>query len=181
MRRVAVFGNAGGGKSALARQLAALTGLPLHVVDKMQFKAGGGAVPHEEYLKAHADLLGREEWIIDGYGTTAAAFERFARADTLVYVDLPLATHYWFVTKRFFKGLFATPAGWPDNSPLWSSTMQSYKVIPLCHRHLTPKYRQFVAGAAATKRVHRLRSRGEIAAFLDAVSRETAGRSPADG
>jgi len=38
MKKVAVFGNAGGGKSALAQRLAELTGLPLYVVDMMQFK-----------------------------------------------------------------------------------------------------------------------------------------------
>jgi adenylate kinase family enzyme len=70
MRRVAVFGNAGGGKSTLARQLAGTTGLPLHVVDKLQFKNGGAAVPLQEYLKLHSDLLTRETWIIDGYGDT---------------------------------------------------------------------------------------------------------------
>jgi adenylate kinase family enzyme len=37
MRRVAIFGNAGGGKSTLARRLAELTKLPLYVVDMMQF------------------------------------------------------------------------------------------------------------------------------------------------
>jgi adenylate kinase family enzyme len=40
MRRVAIFGNAGGGKSTLARCLAELTHLPLYVVDMMQFRAG---------------------------------------------------------------------------------------------------------------------------------------------
>jgi hypothetical protein len=176
MRRVAVFGNAGGGKSTLARQFAELTHLPLHVLDKMQFRPGGEAVPQEEYIKAHADLIGRDEWIIDGYGTAATAFERFARADTLVYVDLPLFTHYWFVTKRLIKGLFTGPPGWPDNSPLWSSTMQSYKVIPLCHRGLTPKYRQLVADEANSKRIHHLKSRLDIAAFLAAVRQERVGR-----
>jgi hypothetical protein len=53
---------------------------------------------------------------------------------------------------------------------MWSSTLSSYRVVPLCHRHLTPKYRQLVAMAAATKRVHHLRSPGEIRAFLDAIS-----------
>src|SRR5437867_2558056 len=123
MKRVAVFGNAGGGKSTLARRLAELTGLPLHVVDLMQFRAGGAKVPHNEFLQAHADLLRRDEWIIDGFGNAAIAWERFAAADTLVYVDLPLMTHYSWVTKRFIKGLFANPKGWPDNSPLWSSTL----------------------------------------------------------
>jgi adenylate kinase family enzyme len=71
MKKVAVFGNAGGGKSALARRLADLTRLPLHVVDIIQFKAGGQAVPHDEYLKVHADLIQRDEWIIDGFGCVA--------------------------------------------------------------------------------------------------------------
>src|SRR5947199_339038 len=91
MKRIVVFGNAGGGKSRLARRLAALTGLPLYVIDKIQFREGGTAVLKDEFLTAHADLLRKDEWIIDGYGSTALAWERFARADTLVYIDLPLA------------------------------------------------------------------------------------------
>jgi len=174
MKRVAVFGNAGGGKSTLARRLAELTRLPLYTLDLMQFRAGGDVVPHEEYLQAHAELLRQDEWIIDGYGGIAPAWERFARADTLVHVDLPLVTHGWRVTKRLIKGLFAAPAGWPENSPLWSSTMSSYRVLWPCHRWLTPKYRQLVAAEAASKRVHHLKSPAEVAAFLDAVEREYA-------
>jgi adenylate kinase family enzyme len=56
MKKVAVFGNAGGGKSALAQRLAELTGLPLYVVDMMQFKPGGAKVPHDDFLQAHADI-----------------------------------------------------------------------------------------------------------------------------
>jgi adenylate kinase family enzyme len=50
MKRVAVFGNAGGGKSTLARHLADMTGLPLYVIDLMQFREGGAKVPQEEFL-----------------------------------------------------------------------------------------------------------------------------------
>ena len=173
MKRVAVFGNAGGGKSTLARRLAELTRLPLYNIDEMQFADGGDRpATQEQFLKAHADLLHQEEWIIDGYGSVASAFERFAVADTLIYLDLPLLTHHWLVTKRLVKGLFAPPEGWPENTPVWSSSMQSYKVLWLCHLRLTPRYRQFVADAAASKRVHHLTSRGEVAAFLDAIKRE---------
>jgi hypothetical protein len=174
MRRVAVFGNAGGGKSTLAKRLAALTRLPLWPVDTMQWKADGVAVPHEEYLRMHADLLQQDAWIIDGFGCVESAWARFARADTLVHVDLPLVTHYWWVTKRLIKGLWMNPEGWPENSPLWSSTMAGYSVIPLCHRKLTPRYRQLVANAAGSKRVHHLRSRAEMRAFLEVVGREHA-------
>jgi adenylate kinase family enzyme len=64
MKKVAIFGNTGGGKSTLANRLAELTRLPLYPIDLIQFKASGGRVPHDEYLKAHADLLRRDKWII---------------------------------------------------------------------------------------------------------------------
>jgi hypothetical protein len=179
MKRVAVFGNAGGGKSTLARHLAEITRLPLHVVDMLRFKRGGEAVPHEEYLKLHRALLGDDSWIIDGCGDSASDWERLHRADTLVYVDLPLSTHYWRVTKRLIKGLFADPAGWPEDSPLWSSTLSSYKVIPLHRRRMTPTYRQLVADMAVSKRVHHLKSPQAMAAFLDTVRSEYASERPA--
>lgn len=172
MKRVAVFGNTGGGKSTLARRLADVTRLPWYPLDSIQYRVGGGAVPHEAYLRAHADLLRQDEWIIDGFGCVASAWERFAKADTLVYIDLPLITHAWWVTKRLFQGLFATPEGWPENSPMWRSTMNSYRVLWLCHRRMTPRYRQLVADVAASKRVHHVTSPAEIKAFLEVIGRE---------
>src|SRR4051794_32920055 len=152
MKKVAVFGNAGAGKSTLARRLAELTGLPLYPLDVIQFRGwyrpeqkDGGKLTHEEYRKLHADMLGQERWIIDGYGSIETLWERLDAADTLVYIDLPLMTHYRFVTKRLVKGLFRNPPGWPDNSPVWSSSMDSYRVVWRCHRGLTPKYRRYVA------------------------------------
>ncbi|WP_270936340.1 P-loop NTPase family protein [Falsiroseomonas oryzae] len=174
MRRVAVFGNAGGGKSTLAGRLAALTGLPWHPLDLIQYRTGGGRVSHTEYLTAHAELIDRDAWIIDGFGCVASAWQRFARADTLIHIDLPLAVHHWWVTKRLVQGLFVTPQGWPKRSPIWSSTMSSYRVLWLCHRQLTPRYRQLVADASGSKRVHHLTSAGAIAEFLEAVRREHA-------
>jgi adenylate kinase family enzyme len=174
MKRVAVFGNAGCGKSTLAKRLADLTRLPLYPIDSIQWRPGGVEVPREEYLRVHADLLRQDEWIIDGFGCVVSAWERFSRADTLVYIDLPLITHYWWVTKRLIKGFYATPEGWPENSPMWSSTMAGYRVIRVCHRELTPRYRQLVADATASKRVHYLRSPAEMRTFLNAVKREYA-------
>jgi len=172
MKRVAIFGNTGGGKSTLARELAAITGLPLHVIDKMQFRSGGDRVPHEEYLRAHAALVNSDEWIIDGFGGIKAAWERFDAADTLIHVDLPLAIHALWVTKRLIKGLFAAPEGWPERSPLISSTISSYRVLWPCHSRLTPKYRSYLSEVAQRKRVFRLRSGKEIKQFLEDTKNE---------
>jgi adenylate kinase family enzyme len=172
MKRVAVFGNAGGGKSALARELAAITGLPLHVIDKIRFRPGGSEVPREEYLQMHATLLGRDEWIIDGFDSIRLAWERFEAADTLIHVDLPLMLHAWWVTKRLVKGLFVSPEGWPENTPLIRSSISSYRVLWPCHSRLTPKYRSYVSEVAQRKRVFHLRSPGDLRQFLEATKNE---------
>jgi adenylate kinase family enzyme len=172
MKRVAVFGNAGGGKSALARELAAITGLPLHVIDKIRFRPGGREVPWDEYLEMHAALLGSEEWIIDGFDGIKLAWKRFEAADTLIHVDLPLVVHAWWVTKRLATGLFVSPEGWPDHSPVISSSLSSYRVLWPCHRYLTPKYRSYVSEVAQQKRVFHLRSPGDIRRFLEATKNE---------
>jgi adenylate kinase family enzyme len=174
MRRVAIFGNAGGGKSTLAHELAAITGLPLYVIDKMKFRPGGAEVPDEEYQRMHASVIALDSWIIDGFESVKLAWERFAAADTLVHVDLPLARHAMWVTKRLFLGLFVAPQGWPERSPLISSSMQSYRVLWPCHRRLTPKYRAYVTQAASSKRVFHLRSKRELRSFLESISKEVA-------
>jgi len=129
-------------------------------------------VPQDEYLKAHAEILAREAWISDGYGSAASTFERLAVADTLIYIDLPRFTHYRWVLKRFVKGLLVKPEGWPDDPQLWASTRSGLRVVGLCHRHLTPKYRAYVADAASSKRVHHLRSPRQIRAFLRSVEQK---------
>jgi adenylate kinase family enzyme len=126
------------------------------------------------YHKLHADLLNRDRWIIDGYDSEALAWQRFDAADTLIYIDLPVLTNYRWITKRFVKSLFRNPEGWPENTPIWSSTLSSYRVVKLCDRHLTPKYRQLIASASSDKRVHHLKSSAEMRSFLKAV--EEAGR-----
>ncbi|WP_206019908.1 adenylate kinase [Pseudomaricurvus alkylphenolicus] len=166
MKKVAVFGNTGGGKSTLARQLAVASGLPLHSLDKIKYRPGGEEVPHDEYLNVHSELLRQDRWIIDGFGCVASAWERFSAADTLVYIDLPLLTHGMWVTKRFLKGLFLNPEGWPENSPIVKSSLNSYKILWLCHKKLTPAYRQLVTDSMESKQVYHLTSPVAIAEFL---------------
>ena len=70
------------------------------------------------------------------------------------------------------KALVTTTEGWPENSPMWNGTLNSYRVLRLCHEKLTPRYRQLVAEQVDCKRVHHLKSASGIAAFLDAVANE---------
>lgn len=56
MKRIAVFGDAGGSKLTLARELAAITGLPLGVCDELQYRR---AVRWPTMRRAHPHTAGK--------------------------------------------------------------------------------------------------------------------------
>ena len=170
MEKVAVFVNAGGGKSTLSKRLAEITSLPWAPLDSLKYQPGGGEVPHAEFKAAHDALLQQDRWIVDGFGSMDTLWNRLTVADTLIYLDMPVLQHYWWVTKRFLQGAWVPPAGWPENSPLLRGTLNSYATVRLCHTKLTPRYRDYVETARATKRVFHLRSRQDIAQFYQTIA-----------
>lgn len=174
MNKVAVFGNTGGGKSTLSRRMAEITGLPWVPLDSLQYQPGGEEVPHIEFKSAHDKLLQQGQWIVDGFGSMDTLWNRLAVADTLVYLDMPVLRHYWWVTKRCLQGAWVPPVGWPENSPLLRGTLKSYSTVWLCHTKLTPRYRTYVETAKATKQVFHLRSRQDIAQFYQTIAPKSA-------
>jgi len=101
---------AGAGKDHAVAEIGRLRFIfhPAHKFAAGRYKpqeTGGGEISNEEYLKLHTDLLNRDQWIIDGFDTVALAWERFSAADTLVYIDLPLVTHYMWVTSLSVKSI----------------------------------------------------------------------------
>lgn len=169
MRKVAVFGNAGGGKSTLSRTLAEITGLPLYVLDKIQYQPGGVKVAYEDYKRIHQEILDSDQWVIDGFGCLETLWPRLDAADTLVFVDLPISLHFWWVTKRFLTGYVDPPAGWPENSPIFKSSMNSYRALWLCHKYLTPKYRDYVTQAKSNRTVYHIQSTDQISQFYKSI------------
>lgn len=109
MRKIAVFGKPGSGKSMLSKTLASAIGIPLHQLDSLVYQSNGEQVERRLFDEAHEKILASDSWIIDGFGPLASFNQRLEAADTLIYVDLPYLTSYWFVTKRLLKGLFVKP------------------------------------------------------------------------
>ena len=54
MKKVAVFGKPGSGKSVLSKTLAHATGLPLHQLDSIVYKPNGEFVDREELWRFHS-------------------------------------------------------------------------------------------------------------------------------
>lgn len=171
MKKVAVFGNAGGGKSTLSKRLSEITGLPLHVLDKIKYLSGGIEVSQEDYKRTHEEILLTDRWIIDGFGCMETLWLRLDEADSLVFIDLPLYVHFWWVSKRLITGRVKPPEGWPEKSPILKSSLNSYRVLWLCHKYLTPKYRKYIENAQSTKKVYHIRSTKQISQFFESIDR----------
>jgi adenylate kinase family enzyme len=174
--KVAVFGRPGGGKSTLALQIARCTGLPLHQLDLLQFSEGGVRVPDDAFLGRLSEILTRQRWVIDGFGTPQSFKDLLAAADILVYVERPLITHYWWVTKRLLKSPFSNPLGWPDGSPLVKSTINSYKFLRLSDRFWTPAFRERLVALRPGKCVYLIGSQVDAQTMLSELRSRTAAK-----
>lgn len=92
MRRVAVIGCGGAGKTTLANELGRQLCLPVLHVDGFywQRRPDGGQVEStpEQWRRIHEGMIGGERWVIDGMklGMLRARLEA---ADTVVFLDLP--------------------------------------------------------------------------------------------
>ncbi|MGV6851125.1 MAG: adenylate kinase [bacterium] len=170
MRKIAVFGKPGSGKSTLSKKLAAATGITLHQLDSIVYKSNGEMVDRKIYDRRHEDILSSDRWIIDGFGLVDSFNMRLEAADTLIYIDLPYANSYWFVTKRFLKGLFVKPEGWPDGSSVLQGTLASYKVLKLCPQFWNESFMQRLETISDEKSLHVIRSISELNSFVDKIS-----------
>jgi hypothetical protein len=165
LRRIAIIGNAGGGKSVLARTLSAALDLPLRVVDDVQWKPGWVASP-EDYMRAHDAWMNESAWIVDGWGVWPTIERRFRLAHLVVFVDFPLRTHYLWALKRHARALLGSRDGWPPPGcrpgPVTWRLMQ---VMWRVHRELRPRLRELLEREDVRDRVVRLGSPRELRVF----------------
>jgi adenylate kinase family enzyme len=108
LARILVTGNAGGGKSVLARKIAAQRGLPYHEIDGIVWRPGWIEAPRAEYEAAHAALIAGDTWVLDGLGYLETLGARFARATEIVIVDMPIWMHYWLAAERQIQWMRGT-------------------------------------------------------------------------
>ncbi|MFC3122337.1 adenylate kinase [Agaribacter flavus] len=170
MKKVAVFGKPANGKSTLSKKLASATGIKLYALDSILYKPNGEEVTRKSYEEAHESILSSEEWIIEGFGpmNSLDSFnKRLEEADTLIYIELPYFVTYWLVTKRFLKGLFIKPEGWPDGSSVLKGTLESYKVLKLCPQFWNDGFLQRLEKLSEGKSLHVIRSVSELNSFVE--------------
>jgi hypothetical protein len=167
MERVAVIGNAGGGKSMLARKLGIMLDSPVYHFDDLQWRAGWIRAPEDEIRRVHTAWLVGSEWIIDGWGNWNLLGQRFDAADTILFVDFPIHLHYWWAAKRQVKAVFDLSQDWPpEGCPAFPVTVRLFKLIWTVHTKMRPQLVELIDQHALDTRVIHLQSRRDMRLFL---------------
>ena len=99
MKRVMVVGGPGSGKTTFALRLAEITGLPVFHMDMIHHLPGWMVRPMDERVEMAHEIEAQEAWVFEG-GLSATYANRAARADTAIWLDLPLTLRLFRVYKR---------------------------------------------------------------------------------
>lgn len=166
MTRVAVIGNAGGGKSTLCRRMGERLGLPVYTIDQVQWLPGWVHAGEAAVAEHQARWLAGGRWIIDGFGGERLIAERFAAADTVIFVDLPLYVHYWWAAKRQVRSLVRPAPDMAPGCPMWTETWPLFKLMWWLNREWRPKMINQLFQLRRHKRVIHLRSPQAMRDFL---------------
>jgi adenylate kinase family enzyme len=97
-RRILIGAPAGAGKTTLAREIENRTGLPHTEIDAL-FHGPGWTVRPRFHAEVDA-FTGRERWVTEWQYTTQLGLLLTSRADTLVWLDLPVHVHMVRLIRR---------------------------------------------------------------------------------
>ena len=165
MTKVAIFGNAGGGKSMLSESLSMSKNLPVYQLDKLQWNPGWIPTPKEEFDIKHEALVKREKWIIDGVAYLDSIERRIEEADTIILLDLPLWRHYWWSAKRQFMGIFRPRSNFVSGCPMLPKTFKLIKMIWFINFNYRPVWLEWIEKLRNSKQVIHIRSKKELNEF----------------
>jgi adenylate kinase family enzyme len=156
MKRVAVVGAPGTGKSTLARYLADALNLPVIHLDFYHHQKTYDYPNNKEmWIDTVRELIAQDTWIIDGnYGSTFK--ERFERADLIIFLDYPRSLYLHGILKRRFqyrnKSRVDMPSDWKEKNDIvfikyvWHfRTRERHKITNALEGHYNKKVKIFLS------------------------------------
>ena len=122
MRRVAVTASASGnGKTTVGRALAERLGAPFVELDALVHGPDWSEISNEELRRILEPIVAGDRWVIDGGYRNKIGDLVLARADTVVWLDLPM--HVWLprLVRRTVGRIRRDEPLWNDNKESWRS------------------------------------------------------------
>jgi adenylate kinase family enzyme len=174
VRRVSVAGASGSGKSTLASALAARLGLPYVELDALNHGPNWvEATPEELRARVEAALAAAPDgWVCDGNYEGKLGDLVVERADTLVWLDLPLALVLARLVRRTATRIVRRTELWAGNRESLRSALSRDGILVWAVKAHRKKRRSLPATPERHPHLTfvRLRSPRQVAAFLDSAS-----------
>lgn len=170
MQRVCVLGVTGSGKTTFARALAERTGLPHVELDAVYWGANWTKANPVDFRTQVGAVVEAERWILDG-NYSAARGLLWCRADTFIWLDLPLRVMLIRLLRRTLARLWNREELWNGNRESWREQFLSRESLFLWAVRTFVRYRRTYPHLLQEQRrlrrlVYRLRSQREVDRWL---------------
>ena len=119
-RRIIVIGSSGSGKSTLGERLGERLGVPFVELDALNWEAGWVQAPDDVFHDRIRAVTSGDGWVLAGNYTARQQHVSWPLADTVVWLDLPLAT----VMRRTWS---RTWRRWRRREELWNGNRESLR------------------------------------------------------
>lgn len=124
MQHINIIGSAGAGKSTLGRALAARLDAPLVELDQLYWQPNWQHASDDEFRKGVAAVLAGERWVVCG-NYRAVRELVWGRADTVVWLDYPLAVSFPRLWRRTWQRIISQEELWGGNRESWRTQFLS--------------------------------------------------------
>ncbi|MFC8660633.1 topology modulation protein [Streptomyces sp. NPDC057199] len=99
MKKVAIVGCGGSGKSYLARELGKILDAPVTHLDAAFYDDEWNPLPMDEFAELQRELVAQPRWVIDGnYNSTLQT--RLEACDTVILMDMSTPAALWGIFSR---------------------------------------------------------------------------------
>lgn len=171
MRRVAVIASASGsGKTTLGREVARRLEVPFVEVDSLVHGPNWVETPDDELRARMQPIVDSDGWVIDGTYRRKLGDLVLSRADTVVWLDLPIRVWLPRLARRTYRRLRGREELWNANKEsLRSALWGRESLFAWAFRMHFGRRRRYPHELAAYP-VVRLRTRREVERWLEDVS-----------
>ncbi|MBT0768456.1 hypothetical protein KIH74_05940 [Kineosporia sp. J2-2] len=169
MDRIAILGCGGSGKTTVGRTLAAHLGAPLTHLDGLYYDGDWNTLPPAEFAARQEEIVAGPRWVVDG-NYAASMPIRLARADTVVFLDIPPPVCLWGILRR----RYAYRGGQhPDQGVYDRITWNFVRYVLGFRRSMRPRVRVMISEHAAHADVVVLTSRRAVRRWLLDLPKES--------